>query len=363
MMRMYKSSLCLRKTGSIILEIAIASPIFILVAAFLLTGISCLRADILFSQSVDQVTQEVAVGAPVAGGAIDIAESVLALLNSMNPKDTDTGTSTDPENQPNESLSNAFGGASAVFDLLGIEADDIFATLLLGKGIRDRIVATFYTYCPDNDLIHDRIQNVSVYLDYDKSQKVIWIRVYYEWKTFFGSAERMIETAVPIYGDLELTLPTSEDDESTADKVWSLTNFDRGLRIRTTFGGNLPATYPVIATWEDGTATSIKSIDLTAPGYATEGELTENVETMLNDLKNFSGTDSAWGSSEIEITSDMITSRVLVVVIPENSPESAYNELVTCSSYASSMGIEMRIEKYGNSYHYIDKEEVSKDEQ
>jgi hypothetical protein len=357
MMHMHNDFLQMRKKGSIILEMAIVAPIFFLVAAFLLTGISCLRADALFSQAIDQVTQEVAVGVPVAGGAIDVVESVLSMLNSSGTSETETGTSASPESKPNASLMNAFGGVGAAFDLLGIEVEDISATLLFGKGIRDRIVATFYTYFPKNDLLHERIQNVSVYLDYDKQNKVIWIRVYYEWKTFFGSAERMIESAVPVYGDLELTLPTTENSGSTADDVWKLSNFERGLSIRSSFGGNLPVTYPVIAGWNNGTATSIKSIDLTAPSYSTEGELTETVASFLDDLIRFEGTDAAWGSDQILITNEMILSRVLVIVIPENSPENVYNELIACNANASIQGIDIRIEKFGNSYRYVDQEQ------
>ena len=249
-----------------------------------------------------------------------------------------------------------FGGVSAVLDALGIEGEDISATLLLGKGIRDRIVATFYSYFPENDLLHDRIRNVSVYVDYDESNKVIWLRVYYEWNTFLGPAERMIESAVPIYGDLELSLPATEDSGTAADKVWSLTNFERGLSIRASFGGNLPFNYPVIACWDNGTATSIKSIDLTAPGYLSGGELTDNVTGFLNDLSNFEGTENAWGNAQIKIENEMITSKVLLIVIPENSPENVYNELLACNSIACMQGIEMRIEKFGNSYQYIDRE-------
>jgi len=80
-----------RKTGSIILEIAITAPIFLLVSAFLLTGITCARADVLFSQAIDQVTQEIAVGVPAVGGAIDLMEAVLSILNSNSSSVTETG--------------------------------------------------------------------------------------------------------------------------------------------------------------------------------------------------------------------------------------------------------------------------------
>jgi hypothetical protein len=351
------------KSGSIILEIAITAPVFCLIAVFLLSGIVCLKAEVLFSQAIDQVTQEIAVGVPVAGGVIDLTESALELLNEASVSGTQNNSGNVVSDQATPSLLSALGGVDALFETIGIEVEDISATLLLGKGVRDRIVATFYSYLPNDDLVHERIQNVSVYLDYDEARKVIWIRVYYEWNTIFGSVDKMIESAVPIYGDLQLSLPDTNQDQTAADKLWSLSNFERGLSIRTTFGANLPATYPVIATWNSGQATAIKSIDLTAPGYAVSGELTKNVQGFISELSSFSGTKSPWGASEITISEDMISSRTLVIVIPDNAPDSVYSELLACESYARAQGISLNIEEYGHSYRYEEQENESDIEQ
>ena len=363
MMHMHDAFVRKAKSGSIILEIAITVPIFCLIAAFLLSGIVCLRAEVLFSQAIDQVTQEIAVGVPVAGGVIDLAESALVLLNTVSVSGTETNTGDTASQQATPTLLSAIGGVDAFFEAIGIEVEDISATLLLGEGVRDRIVATFYSYLPDDDLIHERIQNVSVYLDYDEARKVIWIRVYYEWNTIFGSVDKMIESAVPIYGDLQLSLPATNQKHTAADKLWSLSNFERGLSIRSTFGANLPATYPVIASWNNGNATAIKSIDLTAPGYAVSGELTEKVQGFISDLSSFSGTEDPWGASEISISEDMISSRTLVIVIPDNAPDSVYEELLACHSNANAQGIELVIEEYGHSYRYEEQNNESDIEQ
>lgn len=49
---------------------------------------------------------------------------------------------------------------------------------------------------------------------------------------------------------------------NNTDDIWSLSNFQRGLKIRRLFGANLPNSYPVIAKYENGKAVMIKSMDL-----------------------------------------------------------------------------------------------------
>lgn len=351
------------KSGSIILEIAIVAPVFLLICTFMLTAISCARADILFSQAVDQVTQELAIAVPIAGAGVDIAGVAIKYINDATSGENGSGlpSGTSPEDgsssKPGEILTSAVGGIGAVLESLGVEAGDVFGTLLFGEGIRDRIVETFNSYNSSEKLLHSRIDKVSVYVDYDKQNKVIWLNVYYHWNTLFGPAKREMISAVPVFGDLELTLPETDGPTKPEDKVWQLSNFERGYSIRSTFGGNLPQSYPVIAKWGSNTATSIKSIDLTAPGYQTAGAVTENVREFIDELAGFVGTDQPWGSSKIDIGKGDITSRVLIVVIPSNYSAEVYNELVSCTGYAASQGIELRIEKYGNSYRYVDRED------
>ena len=358
MMRILLKILKMRKNGSIILELAVVAPVLILIQAFLLTAISCARADIFLSQAVDQVTQEVSLAIPIAGAGIDLAGDALALINK-NVSVSGDGSSAagkDGMEKTGESavsglLSDTSGGVAAIFDAFGIEAEDVIGTLLFGETIRDRIISTFSSYCQSDALLFARIDNASVFADYDKEKNVIWLRVYYEWKTLFGPAERQIVSAVPIFGDLDL--PTSDEkEESAADKVWLTGNFERGAAIRSICGANLPYSYPVIAKWEGGTATSIKSIDLTAPEYQTVGPLTEKIICHIDDLAAFSGTAEPWGKDHVTINRDLIVNRVLLIVVPENSPPKVYNELVSCSAFGASCGVSVIIKKYGVSLKY-----------
>ena len=357
MMRMRQRSLTFfsEKKGSIILEIAISTPVFLLLGAFLLTVISCSRADILLSAAVDQVTQELSLAVPVAGAGIDFAGEALSYINSASAeKDASAQTGTGKNNNV-EILTGAAGCAGAVLDSFGIEGEDVLSTLLFGGAVKNRIIETYNSYDSSDILVHSRIKNVSVYIDYDVNLKVIWLYVYYQWNTLFGTTDKVIVSAVPIYGDLELTLPETED-ESPKDNVWLLSNFERGLSLRSTYGGNLPVYYPVIAKWNNGTATSIKSIDLTAPGYQNPGILSDAIQENIDDLAGFEGTASSFGTTGIQISSDQISSRVLVIIIPRNSPKEAYNELISKTYDAAIYGVQIQIEQYGSSFRFVDKE-------
>lgn len=340
----------LYKKGSIILEMAIAVPTFIVISTIILISINCRNADIAFSQAVDQVSGEIAVSLPVIGAGIDVVTEIANFVSTGDGSDESS-----IEDSVQFGALDAVGIASAVSTYFGIDGADILGTLLFGQMIRDRIVDA-YNEISENEIINDIIRNVSVAVDYDSVNKVIWIRTYYQWVTPFGTYDKSIQSAVPIYGNLEIEL-NADSTNKQADEIWMESNFVRGDYLREHFGGNLPHSFPVISSWKNGTATSIKSIDLTAPTYSSEEELFKKVSEHIDDLSDFSGTDQPWGKDQIVIDSSDISNRVLVVVIPCNSDDSTVSLLESYGDYASSKGVSLKIEKYGNSYKYVEKEE------
>lgn len=343
-----------RLSGSVVLELAIALPVFLLIGAFLLTSISCRNADILFSQATDQVTQEISLLLPIVGAGLDVAESALGIVNHF----TSSPEKSDTESRVKETATSVMAGIATVFEVFGIEIEDQLTTLVLGKAIHDRIVSVYQSYCQD-ELLAARISDVGVYVDVDHDTRVIWLRIYYRWQTLFGPCDRMIISAVPIYGDISLTLPGTEGTQDDKDAVWMMSNFERGMKLRGIFGANLPSSYPTIAIWSSGTATSIKSIDLTAPEYSQEGPLTRRVRGYILDLARFQGTPNGFGKSDIVINPEDIISRQLILVIPENSPSNVYNELEACLGLASENDVDICISRYGNSYRFMPKSDVN----
>jgi hypothetical protein len=331
---------------------AIAVPTFIVISTIILLSINCRNADIAFSQAVDQVSGEISVALPVVGAGIDVVTEITNFVS--------TGSGSEQSNiegSDNEGALNAIGIASAVSSYFGIDGADIMGTLLFGQMIRDRIVDT-YNELSENDIISDIIKNVSVAVDYDSENRVIWIRTYYQWVTPLGTYDKMIQSSAPIYGNLEIEFHDDSTDKQ-ADEIWMESNFVRGDFLREHFGGNLPHSFPVISSWKNGTATSIKSIDLTAPTYRNEEELFKKVSEHINDLSEFSGTDQPWGKDQITIDSGEISNRVLLIIIPCNSDDSTISLLESYGDYASSKGVNLKIEKYGNSFKYIEKEDAN----
>jgi RHS repeat-associated protein len=111
--------------------------------------------------------------------------------------------------------------------------------------------------------------------------------------------------------------------ERAVASVWRLGNFARGIAIETALGKNLAAGFPVIDRFLNGTATSIKSIDLTAKTYQDTGKLASTLEKFIDKVSNFNG--ARYGKDVIK--SSEITARELQVVIPKGSMSAAQQKV------------------------------------
>jgi len=99
--------------------------------------------------------------------------------------------------------------------------------------------------------------------------------------------------------------------------VWRLPNFQRGQIIEQFLGHNLTRNFPVIDRWINGTATSIKSINLSAPTYQSLPRLAYTIRTYASTLSNWGG--STWGG--VTIRANMIATRELLIAIPIGATE------------------------------------------
>lgn len=138
------------------------------------------------------------------------------------------------------------------------------------------------------------------------------------------------------------------DGTRTVDDLWSLSNFQRGLKIRRIFGANLPSSFPVIARFSGGKAVMIKSVDMTAASYQKGDNARELLTGYIEDIAGFKGQEKPWGSRNILIRGDEIKSRELMLVIPENKlaeeNEKLLAEMVT---KARNKGVTIVIKRYG----------------
>jgi hypothetical protein len=100
-----------------------------------------------------------------------------------------------------------------------------------------------------------------------------------------------------------------------ASAVWELGWAARGMTISEKFGANLPPNFPVVDSWLNDIATSIKSIDLRALTYQSAPRLTYRVNNYIDHLALFDGAAlDIW-----EINSSAIKGRVLNIVVPRGS--------------------------------------------
>jgi len=146
-----------------------------------------------------------------------------------------------------------------------------------------------------------------------------------------------------------------EDNEENYDGLWSLNNFQRGKKIRKIFGANLPDSFPVIASFKSGTATMIKSMDVTARSYQGGEGVEKKLCEYIDILSAYNGQEKPWGRTGIVIRQNEIKTKQLLLVIPSNPVSEEVQEAVNrCAEYAKTKGIELRVERYG--YKNIDQE-------
>ena len=122
--------------------------------------------------------------------------------------------------------------------------------------------------------------------------------------------------------------------------VWELGWAARGRQIEAELGANLPANFPVIDSFADGVATSIKSIDLNAAVYQDAGRLSARISTYVNQLAAFDGDALAgW-----DIEPEDIQFRTLKIAVPQGNDNAMQQAVIeTTRLRAKKLGINLVI--------------------
>lgn len=193
-----------------------------------------------------------------------------------------------------------------------------------------------------------------IILNWNRSGKSLNMEVYFTVPTLLGDMKRKLVSLIPLWSeyvpDPDIDGETGQDPEK--DQVWSLDNFSRGRILREKFGSNLPFNYPVISEFRDGTAHSVRSMDLTAPGYRDPSSARAAIENELSELAAFQGYESKNGHAP-SIRADEIKRRKWTLIIPQNAP-GAYdgNFWSEVERKAGEYNIEFRKIVYGESSRY-----------
>jgi filamentous hemagglutinin len=122
-----------------------------------------------------------------------------------------------------------------------------------------------------------------------------------------------------------------------AQSVWRLNPFQRGVAIENMLGRSpqLAQNFPVIDRFQNGVATSIKSIDLGAKSYQDIGVLTRTVQGYVSDLATCQG--ATWAN--VTINANQITARELLLAIPSGATAAQLAALQQLQASAPNLGV------------------------
>ena len=123
--------------------------------------------------------------------------------------------------------------------------------------------------------------------------------------------------------------------------VWALGASQRGFAIEAQLGGNLPYGFPVIDKFENGVATSIKSIDVTAESYMKGNGLFNALKSYVNKVGAFQG--GARGG--VAIDANDITNRVLDLAIqPGKATTNQWEQIGNAIKYAKDNNVQLNLQ-------------------
>lgn len=324
------------KKGSVTIESSICFTGVLILLACMISALNLYRTDILMTRSVNQCCENLSLVYPLT---VPAGDTVSVLLNAF----PDTGLDGTKAGSILGTVAKFVGGIDSVSGhVLQEKILDGTIAGTMAKNITDNYKqrnggSSFF--CPDD---------IDVRFDISSKRHIIEVAVEYSVLTVAGRKQRTVYSIIPLYGDSSLIL--QGNDTGNTDDIWSKNNFSRGDEFRKIYGSNLPKTYPVIDSYDNGNVNSIKTIDLTAPYYKTGSKITGNIKTDIDELCKFNGGTKVIDGKEYSVGN--IKSKTLTVVIPKNTPQERRDKVSSLSDYAKSKGVELVIREYGNSTKY-----------
>ncbi|MGI6157549.1 MAG: hypothetical protein ACOYH4_03635 [Saccharofermentanales bacterium] len=305
--------------GGLSLEAVIVFPLILIVLFVMLGAVRAERDAMILAHALDQTADEIALLLPMA----DLAEAF---------GDPDDWLQ---KHMPDPTLRAVTLNATA----------DVAATVLASPWILER-VDYWATETARGLRVAVPVGARKLAVDVDEAHQSIWLILSFERTAPVPAGWSTVRSRVPIWNARLFSSDEDPDDEDETN-VWDMSNFDRGRAIRARFGGHLPPFYPVIAMWDGRQATSIKSMDWTAPTYADPGAVERKLMHFVDDLAAFEGVG---GEGPAPGT---IRSRRLVLVIPDNAIAWKTSAILSrWRSMASARGVTLDIRTYQTSHRY-----------
>jgi filamentous hemagglutinin len=121
--------------------------------------------------------------------------------------------------------------------------------------------------------------------------------------------------------------------------VWNDGPGIRGEIIEKRLGQNLPQNYPTIDRFENGIATSIKSMDLGAPTFENVAAITRTGQGYIDKVASFK--PKPWAG--VDIKPSQITGRGLDLAVPPGATAAQRQALLDLVQYGRTKGVSVKI--------------------
>jgi len=330
--------------GSLSLEAAVVLPVVLWLGISLIWLLQDYQAEIKLKGALERVASELSLLSPAC--------DALALLEqSGHASEVDSGVSDSPGG-----ILPALGEMIPAGQIKAFISDvmlDLSSSALLGSFLQYRLSYWLDEACAGQSGWLHWISERRLYLDWRLDRQQLWLYLSYRLQTPLGKIRRQISAVVPLWTGAGSFASVNQD----IDQIWLLDNFSRGQKLRQLFGGNLPYDFPVIARFAEGEATSIKSMDLTAPSYQAPGAVLDRISYQVSQLAAFSGAACKRNDQWYEVAAEDIVRRKLLLIIPGNCCQDWLNEVLDeAGRMAAADGIILEIARQGNSARYLQAE-------
>lgn len=317
-----------KRSGSLSLEAALALPSVLLVIGFFLTAIWHEQRRLVVTQAVDRVAAELSLVLPVQSALADALPLDQLLADGLADWDG-----------PRELLTKALDlGGEALLEVA--LAERIQQELADGAGPLAAVGLSRQ---------HARL---TVNLEPVSGRAFRWLVCTYQSPLLGIRVETQVRAVIPLWAAADKA--SADQAASQADEVWLLDNFQRGQTIRKLLKANLPADFPVIASWSEGEATLIHSIDLTAPTYQDPREIVAALNDKIEKLAAFQGTTYQREGESITIQAAEIDRRTLLLVVPGNYDRQHCDpSLSELKVWAAGQGVKLLVQQLGTSRRYL----------
>lgn len=330
--------------GSITVEAAISLPFFIIAIMSFVFIIKVYYIHEIVQQAINGACNEISVYSLIyyETNAEEIIGGIERFSNS-------------------EKVEDALGdnAITAFLQQIGKDASDYIRTqaalVPIAKTLVKRNLEVTYYENPDDRLKNLHLNNGFDSIDFTTSKmladdKSIDITAKYEISLPFLSqilpGFKITQTASScVWAGEDGVKKYSAENSDQDTSIWNWSNIKRGREIQRLQGANLPYNFPTVAKYENGTATSIKSLNIDKAYYRDSGNLKLKLVTYINKLDEFNGGKSG----SISIERYQILKKELLLVIPETEVlPNQQQTLEECIQIARNKGISMKIIKaYG----------------